>query len=182
MELKTCTIAGCRPTRFKWKYKENNEGCQRLKQQIREQLIMLYGQGVRRFYIGGSLGVDLWAGEILLELKGQPEYGELELALVLPYARHDRDWDKRDRHRLSVLRQYCAEAVITGTEGEAPAVNFKRRNQYMINRSDCLLAVHNKSPKDRSGITQTVDYSRKKKLFIILIDPDSAAASYENQG
>ncbi len=83
MELKTCTIAGCRPTRFKWKYKENNEGCQRLKQQIREQLIMLYGQGVRRFYIGGSLGVDLWAGEILLELKGQPEYGELELALVL---------------------------------------------------------------------------------------------------
>ena len=104
MELKTCTIAGCRPTRFKWKYKENNEGCQRLRQQIREQLIMLYGQGVRRFYIGGSLGVDLWAGEILLELKGQLEYGELELALVLPYARHDRDWDKRDRHRLSVLR------------------------------------------------------------------------------
>ena len=52
----------------------------------------------------------------------------------------------------------------------------------MINCSDCLLAVHNKSPKDRSGITQTVDYSRKKKLFIILIDPDSAAASYENQG
>ena len=82
MELKTCTIAGCRPTRFKWKYKEHNEGCQRLKQQIREQLILLYGQGVRRFYIGGSLGVDLWAGEILLELKQQPEYGEIELVLV----------------------------------------------------------------------------------------------------
>ena len=153
-----------------------------MKQQIREQLILLYGQGVRRFYIGGSLGVDLWAGEILLELKQQPEYGEIELVLVLPYARHDKDWDKRDRYRLSILRQHCAEAVVTGTEGEAPAVNFKRRDQYMVNHSDCLLAVHDKSPKDRSGITQTVDYSRKKKLFIVLLDPDTAAVSYENEG
>lgn len=52
----------------------------------------------------------------------------------------------------------------------------------MVNHSDCLLAVHDKSPKDRSGITQTVDYSRKKKLFIVLLDPDTAAVSYENEG
>lgn len=43
---------------------------------------MLCGQGVRRFYIGGSLGLDLWAGEILMELKQQPEYGEIELGAV----------------------------------------------------------------------------------------------------
>ena len=82
MELKACTIAGCRPTRFKWKYKEHNEGCHRLKQQLQDQLVMLCGQGVRRFYIGGSLGLDLWAGEILMELKQQPEYGEIELGAV----------------------------------------------------------------------------------------------------
>ena len=92
MDYKTCTIAGCRPTRFKWKYKEHNEGCQRLKNQIREQLALLCEQGVRRFLMGGSLGVDLWAGDILLELKEQ--YNDIELILVLPYAKHDRDWDK----------------------------------------------------------------------------------------
>ncbi len=179
MDYKTCTIAGCRPTRFKWKYKEHNEGCQRLKNQIREQLALLCEQGVRRFLMGGSLGVDLWAGDILLELKEQ--YNDIELILVLPYAKHDRDWDKRDRHRLSVLRQHSSEVLITGTEEAAPVDNFKKRDQYMIRHSDRLLAVHDCDPKDHSGIAQVVNYSRKKKLSIILIHPDSSAVSYENQ-
>lgn len=175
MEIKSCTIAGCRPTRFKWKYKEYNEGCQRLKDQIREQLALLCEQGVRRFYIGGSLGVDIWAGELLLELKEQ--YSNIELVLVLPYPKHDKDWDRRDRHRLSVLRQHSTEVVITGVEDVAPVDNFKKRDQYMIGHSDCLLAVHDNAPRDHSGIAQVVNYSRKKRLPIILIHPDTAVAS-----
>jgi uncharacterized phage-like protein YoqJ len=54
----TCAITGHRPTRFKFKYNENNNGCKRLKKRLRDQFIDLYGQGVRRFYLGGALGVD----------------------------------------------------------------------------------------------------------------------------
>lgn len=177
MEEKACTIAGCRPTRFKWKYKEHNEGCQRLKDQIKEQLIPLCNQGIRRFYIGGSLGVDLWTGQILMDLKAQPEYADIELILALPYARHDKDWDRRDRQRLSFLRQHCTEVVITGTAESAPVDNFKKRDQYMVAHSDYLLAVHDNAPRDHSGIAQIVNYSRKKGLSVTLIHPDTAEVS-----
>ena len=85
MSIKSCAITGHRPARFKWKYKENNTGCKRLKKRLRDQIVALYEQGVRRFYVGGALGVDMWAGEILLQLKEQPEYNDIELFIALPF-------------------------------------------------------------------------------------------------
>ena len=57
--------------RFKFGYKENYAGCKRLKKRLYEQFALLYEKGVRRFYVGGSLGVDMWAGEQVLTLKEQ---------------------------------------------------------------------------------------------------------------
>ena len=180
MNDKICAITGHRPNRFKWKYNENNNGCKRLKRRLKEQFALLYDQGVRRFYIGGALGVDLWSGELLLELKEQPEYSDIELALALPFAKHDADWDNRSRHRLSVLRQRSTEVVIVGNTENPSAVNYKLRNQYMVDRADCLLAVYDNDRSLRSGTMQTVNYARKKGLPITLIHPDSAVVSLEN--
>lgn len=182
MEYKACAITGHRPTRFKWKYNENNNGCKRLKRRLKEQLVQLYNKGVHRFYVGGALGVDLWSGELLLELKEQPEYSDIELVLVLPFDGHDRGWDPKSRRRLSVLRQHSAEVVIAGTAENPPAVNYKLRNQYMVDHASCLLAVYDNDRNLRSGTMQTVNYARRKQLPITLIHPDSAAITYENQG
>ena len=43
----TCAITGHRPTRFRFKYDENNNGCKRIKKRIRDQLMLLYEQGFR---------------------------------------------------------------------------------------------------------------------------------------
>ena len=181
MEYKACAITGHRPSRFKWKYNENNNGCKRLKRRLKEQLVLLYEKGVRRFYVGGALGVDLWSGELLLELKEQPEYSDIELVLVLPFDGHNRDWDPKSRRRLSVLRQRSAEVVIAGTAGNNSVTNYRLRNQYMVDHASCLLAVYDNDRNLRSGTMQTVNYARRKCLPITLIHPDSAAVSYENQ-
>lgn len=57
--MKSCAITGHRPVRFKWKYQENDTRCKRLKRRMQEQFTLLYEQGVRRFYVGGALGVDM---------------------------------------------------------------------------------------------------------------------------
>lgn len=55
-----------------------------------EQFKRLYDEhGVRRYYVGGALGVDMWAGELILRLKEQPGYGDIELVVVLPFEGHD---------------------------------------------------------------------------------------------
>lgn len=180
MNNTACAITGHRPTRFRWKYNENDNDCKRLKQRLKEQLAALYDQGVRRFYIGGALGVDMWSGELLLELKEQPEYGKIELVLVLPFVGYDRDWEPESRRRLSALRQKSTEVIVVGQSENPPTDNYRLRNQYMVDHASCLLAVYDNNRQFRSGTMQTVNYARRKGLPITLIHPDLATVDYEN--
>ena len=64
-----CAFTGHRPQRFKFKYNENDPGCIALKKALRNEIEALADQGVNYFISGMALGVDMWAAEIVLELK-----------------------------------------------------------------------------------------------------------------
>ena len=91
--------------------------------------------------------MDLWAGEELLRLKKQSGYQDLRLHLALPFEGHDLNWDAAQKKRMAVLRDACASVAIVG-QGELPAVLYKRRNYYMVDHADILLAVYD---NDRSS-------------------------------
>lgn len=171
--LLTCAITGHRPNRFKWKYNENNNGCKRLKKRMRDQFVLLYEKGVRQFWVGGALGVDMWAGEILLRLKEQPEYSEIKLMVALPFEGHDAGWDERNKNRLVFLIRHSEKVVVVGEKGQIPEKNYRRRNEYMVDQADCLLAVYDNDRSIRSGTGMTVNYAQKKKLSIYFIHPDT---------
>ena len=171
----SCAITGHRPTRFKFGYKENMSGCKRLKKRLHDQFILLYEQGVRKFYVGGALGVDQWAGEILLRLKEQPAYSNIELVVAIPFAGHDATWDERSKTRLVFLLRHCTESVTVSITNGPEA--YKARNYYMVEHADILVAVYDNDRSIRSGTGQTVNYARKKELPLIFIHPDSGIVS-----
>lgn len=178
--LQTCAITGHRPARFKWKYNENNNGCKRLKKRMRDQFVLLYEQGVRQFWVGGALGVDMWAGEILLRLKEQPEYSEIKLMVALPFEGHHAGWDERSKKRLAFLVRHSEKTVVVGEEGQAPEVSYRRRNEYMVDQADCLLAIYDNARSIRSGTGMTVNYAKAKGLEIVFIHPDTATVRVES--
>jgi len=132
------------------------------------------------YYVGGALGVDLWAGEILLRLKEQPEYGDIELVVALPFEGHDAEWDPRSKSRLQFLLRHSVEIVIVGTRAEPAAICYKKRNYYMVDHANCLLAVYDNDHSIRSGTGITVNYARKKGIPITLIHPDTGVVSALN--
>ena len=171
--MKACAITGHRPVRFKFKYDENNNGCKRLKKRLRDQLTLLYEQGCRQFWVGGALGVDMWAGEILLRLKEQPEYNEIQLHIALPFEGHDAGWEERSRRRMTFLIRHSAQTVTVGQKDAPPAANYRRRNEYMVDQADQLLAVYDNDRSIRSGTGMTVRLAEKKGIPVIFIHPDS---------
>ena len=66
-----------------------------------------------------------------------------------------------------------------GNKEAPPAVNYRRRNEYMVDRAGYLLAVYDNDRSIRSGTGMTVNYARKKGLPITLIHPDKATISKE---
>ena len=175
--MEACAITGHRPTRFKFKYKEDTAGCKRLKKCLQDQFALLYQRGVRRFWVGGAQGVDLWAGEILLRLKGQPEYSDLSLYLAIPFDGYNAGWDERSKIRLAFLRRHCAGEIMVGKKGWLPEKSYRERNKYMMDHADVLVAVYDNDRSIRSGTGMTVNYAKKKGLSIILIHPDTGAVT-----
>lgn len=173
--MKTCAITGHRPTRFKFKYKENYAGCKRLKKRLHDQFILLYEQGVRRFLVGGSLGVDMWSGEILLDLQKQPEYSDIELVIVLPYPGHDGRWDERSKQRMAFLLKHCTEHQTIGTD--ASPESFDKRNRYLVDHADYLVAVYDNDRTVRSRTGHTVRYAEERGKQITLIHPDTGSVT-----
>lgn len=124
----SCVITGHRPTRFKFKYNEKDKRCQRIKKCLQEQLIRLYHQGVRCFWVGGAMGVDMWAAELLLRMKEQQAYQDVELCLALPFEGYNADWDDWHRKRMDFIRRYAEKVLVLG---EMPSSeSYKKRNYY----------------------------------------------------
>ncbi len=51
------------------------------------------------------------------------------------------------------------------------------RDRFLVEHSDCLLAVYDKA--QRGGTTATVNYARKLHREIIIVDPTSCRVTHE---
>lgn len=98
----------------------------------------------------------MWAVEILLRLKEQPEYSEIKL--------------------MAFLSRHSEKTVVVGEKGQAPEINYRRRNEYIVDQADCL-AVYDNNHSIRSRTGMTVNYAQKKNFPIYLILPDTAKGS-----
>ena len=171
--MESCAIAGPKPTRFKFGYKEDNSLCRKIKKAMLRQFRRLYRKrGVRRFYIGGAIGVNLWAGELLLKLKEEPGYEDLELAVILPFPGHDVKWDVRSRKRLEYLIRHSVEHLTVGTEDCRES--YISQNRYLVDHAQCLVAVGEEHREQETESFQVTTYAREKGLEIIYIHPDTA--------
>ena len=112
-----CAITGHRPSRFKFKYSEDYALCKKIKANMLEVFRKLHDEKeVRRFYVGGALGVDMWAAEQILRLKEQPGYEDIELVVALPFVGHDAKWDQRSKRRMEFILQHCSKKEVIGNE------------------------------------------------------------------
>ena len=133
---------------------------------MQEQFKRLYKEkGVHRFYIGGPIGVHIWAGELILQMKAQPGYEDIELDIVLLFLGHSAKWDIRSKRRLDYLLKNCTEQLIVGDRSSPES--YIKQNRYLVDHADFLVAV-----SDDEG--EMVGYARKKRLGVLCIHLDTA--------
>lgn len=135
-----CTFTGPMLTRFKFKYNEDYQLCKKIKKSMMTQMKHLYNEkGVRRFYITGAVGVHIWARELALQLKSQPGYEDIELAIALPFPGYDRQWDVKSRKRMETLIRSSVECITLGKF--ASQENYVPTNRYLVDHSQFLIAA-----------------------------------------
>ena len=108
---KCCFITGHRPNRFN--FPENDPRCDKIKSAIRSEIIRLHEQeGIRGVWVGGAAGVDTWAAEIVLELREQDQYRNLELHVAIPFPEHGDTFAPQQKERYQRILKECTDTGL----------------------------------------------------------------------
>lgn len=143
--VKTGRVAcftGHRPGSFPFKYDESDERCITIKQQLRRAIDMAYRQGYRTFITGMALGVDIWAAEILLEMRANRD--DIVIVGAVPCVAQESRWPEPSVKRyFNVLSRLDAWGYVSKVTFDADKGCMTARNIAMIDPSDVVIAVYN---------------------------------------
>ena len=78
------------------------------------------------FFVGGALGVDMWAGEQLLTLKAQTGYEDIKIIVVIPFIGYDSKWPDQSRHRLKKLIQNANDSIVISHSADVSSYKKKK--------------------------------------------------------
>ena len=170
---RTCAFTGHRPQNLPFRFNESDKRCIALKKQLRKLIVQLIEQHNVTYFISGmAIGVDMYAAEIVLDLKAK--YPHITLESAIPCETQAAKWSESLRDRYFKIAEQCDTETMLQTQYTPDCM--QKRNRYMVDQSDVLLAVWDGTP---SGTGSTVQYARSQGRTIWIIDPNSLDVNYE---
>jgi uncharacterized phage-like protein YoqJ len=149
-------------------FAEADPRCIEFKARLRDTIETLIGEGYAHFISGGALGMDMFAAEAVLELK--EKYPWIVLEMVSPFDAQAARWN--DEYRMRHDRLFASADIVTATGHEYTKACMFRRNRYLVENADLLLAAYDGQP---GGTAMTVQYAIDVGIQVELLPPTSAA-------
>lgn len=166
-EFKICCFTGHRPQSLPFQFREQDKRCQRLKQVMRSEMKkQIEEHGVNHFISGLAIGVDMYAAEIVLDLKAK--YPQITLEAAVPCESQADKWPVNLQKRYHAILSRCDTKTLIQSQYTNDCM--QKRNRYMVDKADMVIAVWNGSP---SGTGKTVAYAKEQGKPVVMIDPKS---------
>ena len=163
---KVCCFTGHRPQKLPFGFNEQDERCIKLKEALKEKIVLMIEEnGVTDFISGMAIGTDIFAAEIVLELKKQ--YPQLWLECALPCETLAAKWREAERDRYYRIIEQSDKETLLQTHYTPDCM--QKRNEYMVGKSDYVIAVWDGAP---SGTRNTVRYAIESGKEVIIINPN----------
>lgn len=161
---KYCCCTGHRPDKFPFEYGVDKIKHEAYLKELEEKIkLAINNYGITNFISGMALGVDLDFAEIILKLKAK---FPITLECAMPYPDYSVRWSFEDEKRnYEILKS--ADKVTLVSDRYFNGCLFKR-NRYMVDKSDLVIAVFNGEKK--GGTFYTLSYAEKQGKIIEIID------------
>lgn len=159
-----CAFTGYRPQKMPFGFNEKDPRCIDFKQRLQDTIEMLIMQGFTHFLSGGALGMDMFAAESIVELRKTHPWIALEV--VIPFVKQPANWEEAYQQRYQRILDEADIITYTGTEYTKGAM-FKR-NRYLVDNSDLLVAAYDGKP---GGTQMTCEYAKRRGVDLCCIRP-----------
>ncbi len=165
MSKKVCSFIGHRPQIGLCRARERNHRCELLKEKLKAEIErQITENGVSHFISGMGLGVDTFAAEIVIDLKRV--YPHITLEAAIPCEEQAVMWKEKERMRYFTLVEQCDKETLVSRRATLDCIY--KRNQYMVDASDVVIAVWDGVS---SGIDKILMYAKEKSKTIVTIMP-----------
>ncbi|CAH2715592.1 hypothetical protein BACCIP111895_02776 [Neobacillus rhizosphaerae] len=146
--IKVLSISGYKPFELGI-FKKDHPSALFIKAAIKKSLLTLLEEGLEWVLISGQLGVELWAAEVVFDLK--KDFPNVKLAVITPFLDQEAQWNENNKEWYqSVLAAADFIDSVTKKGYEKPW-QFRLKNQFFIEKSDGLLLLYDQekegSPK-----------------------------------
>ena len=151
-----CCFTGHRPERLSIPESK-------VKAALQKEIRLAIADGINVFITGMAPGVDIWAAEIVLELRKKEELS-LKLIAASPHPGFENRWSIEWQKRYAAVMakaDFIKEVCSHYSRG-----CYQIRNEWMVDHSARVIAVWNGSP---SGTKNTIMYAKRKGVPVINI-------------
>lgn len=155
--LHRCCFSGHRPEKL-------NESEEEVKQWLEQQIDQAIADGYQTFISGCAMGVDIWAGQIVLKKKATNP--RIHLIAATPWPRFAGRWNEEWQSQYNDLLSN-ADLIVNVCDHYHNGV-FQQRNVWMVDHSNRVIAYFNGSP---GGTRNTIEYANKKNIEVITNTP-----------
>lgn len=121
-------------------FSNKHEAVPYIKGVMRKRIVQLVEEGLEWVVITGQQGVELWTGEVVIELK--EEYPELQLAVLTPFEDQEKKWKEPSQE---YYHQILSEADYVDSVSKRPYENpgqLQACNQFIIDKTDALVVLY----------------------------------------
>lgn len=168
-KLNSIAFTGYRPAKLPFSC--TRENIFKLKALISRSVCELSEGGVRHFMTGMCPGIDLWAAQVVLELRA--ERG-LQLWCAVPFDTHRDTIPSSELSAYDEVLRLADGAVVLarGVTSSGYGRSYNGRNRYMVNRCDGLIAVCDPGCIIPGGTRNTVMMARAAGKPIFYVNPN----------
>ena len=162
--MNTCCFTGHRPQSLPCGSNEKHPACVQIKSELKRMIIgLIEEKNVTHFISGAALGVDMWAMEIVIELK--KEYPSITLEAAVPCKTQSARWNAKSKERYNRLLELCDKVTLLQENYTSDCM--MKRNKYMVDNSDYVIGAWNGKP---SGTGNTIKYAVQQGKPVYCID------------
>lgn len=130
--------------------------------ELRKAIEEAIQDGYTTFITGCSRGVDLWAADIVLEMRRRDK--RLKLICAIPFDGFADTWSIDWKKHLELVKKQADWIQVISKEYYADA--YQKRNIWMVTKAMRIIAVCNGKP---SGTLNTVRYAKEQNVPVHMI-------------
>lgn len=151
--IATCCFTGHRPEKL-------NVPTEIIIDKLKDAIEDAFSDGFTDYITGMSRGVDIWAAEVVLELK--KEFSHIRLICAIPFDGFEKDWEREWQvryHRILLSAEEIHYICRTFSYGA-----YQERNKWMIDHASMVIAGYTGAA---GGTRNTIEYAKEQRDYII---------------